>query len=297
VPAWADDGRLNLLLVGSDAGPGRWLARTDTMIVLSIDVPTGRAALFGIPRNIVNVPLPPESAGAFPKGRFPEFLNGLYVYAYNDPKDFPGADGDTRGFRAVTGAIQELVGQPLDGAVFVNLNGFVDLVDAIGGLWVDQPSSVYDAHYPLPNGTGYIEISLPAGCHKLSGVKALEYARSRHQDSDYGRMQRQQRVLVALAKQLDPIALLPRVPDLLDIAKQNLLITIPANEIPNLAVLAAQVDTSDIQTIQLSPPKYPEYLGTKSIGQIRDRFASVFDAPTAAPSPTSAGSSKPCPRS
>jgi hypothetical protein len=110
-------------------------------------------------------------------------------------------------------------------------------------------------------------------------------------------MQRQQRVLVALAKQLDPIALLPRVPDLLDIAKQNLLITIAANEIPNLAVLAAQVDTSDIQTIQLSPPKYPEYLGPKSIGQIRDRFASVFDAPTAAPSPTSAGSSKPCPRS
>lgn len=297
VPAWAEDGRLNLLLVGSDAGPGRWLARTDTMIVLSVDAASGRAALFGIPRNIVNVPLPPESAGAFPNGRFPEFLNGLYVYAVQHPKSFPGATEDARGFRAVTGAIQELVGQPLDGAVFVNLNGFVDLVDAIGGLWVDSPYTVYDSHYPLPNGTGYIEISLPAGCHKLNGEKALEYARSRHMDSDYGRMGRQQRVLVALARQLDPIALLPRVPDLLDIAKQNLLITVPANEIANLAVLAARVDAGDIQTIQFSPPTYPEYLSTKTIQRIRDRFATVFDAPSAAPSPTPAVTPKPCPRS
>ena len=179
----------------------------------------------------------------------------------------------------------------------MNLNGFVDLVDAIGGLWVDQPYSVYDSHYPLPNGTGYIEINLPAGCHKLTGERALEYARSRHQDSDYGRMQRQQRVLVAVARQLDPIGLLPRVPDLLDIAKQNLLITIPANEIPNLAVLAARVDTNEIQTIQFSPPTYPEYLGTKDIKNIRSRFATVFDEPAAAPSPTPSSTPRPGPRS
>lgn len=297
VPAWAQDGRLNLLLIGSDAGPGRWLARTDTMIVLSVDVATGRAALFGIPRNIVNVPLAPEDAGAVANGRFPQFLNGLYVYADQHPTEFPGADGETRGFRAVTGAIQELVGQSLDGAMVVNLNGFIDLVNAVGGLWVDAPYSVYDAHYPLPGGTGYIQISLPAGCHKLTGTVALEYARSRHMDSDYGRMQRQQRVLVALARQLDPLALLTRVPDLLDIAKENLLITVPADEIASLASLAAKVDTKNIQTIQFSPPTYPEYLGTMDIKHIRDRFGSVFDEPDVAPSPTSAVTPKPCPRS
>lgn len=297
VPAWAGDGRLNLLLVGSDAGPGRTLSRTDTMIVLSVDVATGRAALFGIPRNIVNVPLPPESAGAFANGRFPQFLNALYAYAYHDARHFPGADGDTRGFRAITGAIQELVGQPLDGAIFVNLNGFVDLVDAVGGLWVDIPYRLYDARYPLPDGTGYIEISIAAGCRKLTGERALAYARSRHQDSDYGRMQRQQRVLVALARQLDPISLLPRVPDLLDIARENLLITVPANEIANMAVLAARVDPNDIVTIQLSPPTYPEYLRTKDIQRIRDRFAGVFEGPVASTSPTAATTPKPCPRS
>jgi polyisoprenyl-teichoic acid--peptidoglycan teichoic acid transferase len=297
VPQWAADGRLNLLLMGSDAGPGRWLARTDTMVVLSVDVATGRAALFGIPRNLVNVPLPPESAGAFPNGRFPQLLNGLYVYADQHPNDFPG--DDARGFRAVTGAIQELVGQTLDGVVVVNLNGFVDLVNAIGGLWLDQPSSLYDAHYPVPDGSGYIEIYLPAGCHKLNGDRALEYARSRHQDDDYGRMLRQQRVLLALARQVDPVAMLPQVANLLQIAADNLFTTIQPDEIAELAVLAAQVDANAVETIRFAPPTYPEILTTKAINKIRDRFATAFDAPTASASPTPKPTStpKPCPRS
>jgi LCP family protein required for cell wall assembly len=297
-PAWAADGRLNLLLIGSDAGPGRWMARTDTMVVLSVQVASGRAALFGIPRNIVNVPLPPESAAAFPNGRFPQFLNALYVYATNHPNKFPG--GEARGFRAVTGAVQELIGVPLDGAIVVNLNGFVDLVDAIGGLWVDLPYGVVDKRYPLPDGTGYIKISIPAGCQKLNGQRALQYARSRHMDSDYGRMQRQQRVLVALAKQLDPMALLPRVPDLLDIAQDNLWTTIQQDEIADLAALAAKVKKGDIQTIRFAPPKYPEYLQTKDIKRIRDRVATVFDKPAAAPTPAPSAkptaTAKPCPR-
>ena len=295
VPAWAADGRLNLLLMGSDAGPGRWMARTDTMVVLSVDIATSRAALFGVPRNIVNVPLPPESAAAFPSGRFPQFLNALYVYAIGHPNKFPG--GDARGFRAVSGAIQELLGVPLDGAVVVNLNGFVDLVDAIGGMWIDIPNPLYDAHYPKPDGTGYIEISFKRGCQELDGVHALEYARSRHQDDDYGRMRRQQAVLVALARQLDPIGLLPRVPDLLKIAQDNLFTTLDPNDIADLAVLAAHVNASEIQTIQFSPPKYPEYLDTKEINRIRDRVATVFDEPDVAPSPTPATTVKPCPRS
>lgn len=294
VPSWAADGRLNLLLIGSDAGPGRWLARTDTMVLLTVDVASGRAALIGVPRNMVNVPLSAEFAGGFPNGRFPEFINGLYVYVVNRPEQFPG--GEAAGFRAVTGAIQELVGQPLDGALVVNLNGFVDLVDAVGGLWLDLPYSVYDARYPLSNGTGYIEIFIPAGCQKLSGERALQYARTRHMDSDYGRMQRQQRVLVGLARQLDPIALLPQVPDLLEIARDNLWTTIEPNEIANLAVLAARVDAGEIQTIQLSPPTYPEYLTTKTIQRIHDRVATVFDEPAASPSPTPKSTPRPCPR-
>jgi LCP family protein required for cell wall assembly len=295
-PAWAQDGRLNLLLIGSDAGPGRWLARTDTMVVLSVDVATGKAALFGVPRNLLNVPLPPESAGAFSNGRYPGLLNSLYVYAVQHPTEFPG--GDAAGFRAVSGSIQELIGQPLDGAIVVNLNGFVDLVQAVGGLWIDIPYSLYDDHYPKPDGTGYITISFRPGCQHLDGIHALEYARSRHQDSDYGRMKRQQRVLIALAHELDPIALLPQVPKLLDIAQDNLWTTIDQNDIANLAVLAARVDSRSIQSISLAPPTYPEYLTTSAITRIQKAVATVFDGPAAeaSPTPTPSATTKPCPK-
>jgi LCP family protein required for cell wall assembly len=266
------------------------------MIVLSVDVATHRAAMFGIPRNIVNAPLAPEDAGAFPNGRFPQFLNGLYVYAMDNPTTFPG--GDARGFRAVTGAVQELVGVPLDGAMVVDLNGFVDLVDAVGGLWIDIPSSLYDSRYPRPDGLGYIQVSISAGCQKLNGTRALEYARSRHQDDDYGRMRRQQSVLVALDREVDPVALLPQVPHLLDIAKDNLWTTIQPNEIADLAVLAAHVDSRQIRTIELSPPKYPEFLNGKEIKAIQARVQTIFAAPSAsaAPSPTPNFTPKPCPR-
>jgi LCP family protein required for cell wall assembly len=293
-PAWAADGRLNLLLVGSDAGPGRWLARMDSITVLSVDIASGRAALFSLWRYTANVPLPPESAGSFENGRFPGYLNALYVYAMGHPKEFPG--GEARGFRATAGAVQELIGQRLDGAVVVNLNGFVDLVDAIGGLWIDIPYPVSDPHYALPDGSGYIELSFHTGCQKLSGEKALQYARTRHQDSDWQRMRRQQRVITALGRQLDPVGLLPKVPDLLDVAGDNLWTTIQPDEIADLALLATHVDRSNVTSYSFWPPETPQRLDTAGIEHVRDIVATIFDDPTAEPSPTPDATPKPCPK-
>jgi len=295
VPPWAADGRLNLLLIGSDAGPGRWSLRSDTMIVLSVDVESARAVMFGIPRNIMNVPLPPESADAFPSGRYPGLLNSLYVYAVGHPRYFPG--GDAAGFRALTGAIQELVGVPLDGAIVVNLTGFVDLVDAVNGVWVDVPYTLYDEHYP--SGNGQITVYVPAGCQKLDGTEALQYARSRHSSDDYSRMRRQQIVIRALARQLDPIKLLPKLPKLLDIAGDNLWTTIDENQIANLAVLAARVDSSKIGQVMIEPPVYPEVLDGAAIRHVRQTVRNIFDGepgsgPASTPEPNKAP--RPCPR-
>jgi polyisoprenyl-teichoic acid--peptidoglycan teichoic acid transferase len=293
VPAWAADGRLNLLFIGSDAGPGRWELRSDTMIVLSVDVATARAVLFGIPRNLINVPLPPESANAFPNGRYPGLLNSLYVYALGHPKYFPG--GEAAGFRALTGSIQALVGVPLDGVLVVNLTGFVDLIDAVGGLWIDIPYGLYDEHYP--SGAGQITVSFSAGCQKLDGTEALEYARSRHSTDDYSRMARQQLVMKALAHQLDPIALLPKVPRLLDVARDNLWTTIDQNEVANLAVLAANVDARAIRSVMIEPPTFPEHLDAASIRRAQATVRSIFDAaPLVTPSPGPKATPKPCPR-
>ena len=95
---------------------------------------------------------PTRRSGRFPDGRFPGLLNALYVYAWGHPGQFPG--GEARGFRAITGAIQELVGVPLDGFVAVDLGGFVKLVNAVDGLWIRIPEPVYDDHYPKVDGIG-----------------------------------------------------------------------------------------------------------------------------------------------
>lgn len=293
VPGWAADGRLNLLLIGSDAGPGRWSLRSDTMIVLSVDVESARAVMFGIPRNLINVPLPPESADAFSSGRYPNLLNSLYVYALAHPRYFPG--GQAAGFRALSGAIQQLVGVPIDGAIVVNLTGFVDLIDAVNGLWVDVPYTLYDEHYP--SGNGQITVYVPAGCQKLNGTEALEYARSRHSSDDYSRMRRQQLVLTSLAHQLDPIKLLPKFPKLLDIAGDNLWTTIDVNEIANLAVLAARVDARKIRSVMIEPPVYPEVLTPAAIRHVRETVRGIFDSSGGpAATPALGGPSKSCPR-
>lgn len=295
-PVWAADGRLNLLLIGSDAGPGRWLARMDSINVVSVEIATGRVAIFSIWRYTGNVPLPPESAGAYKDGRFPGWLNALYVEAMGNPTKYPG--GDARGFRATAGAVQELIGQPLDGAIVINLNGFVDLVDAIGGLWIDIPFGVHDPHYALSDGSGYIELNFQAGCQKLGGERALEYARTRHQDSDFGRMRRQQRVIVAAARQLDPIAMLPRIPELLAIARDNLWTTIQPDAIADMAALAARADLKDIQYYLFWPPETPQRLDTAGIQHVRDVVGGIFDgpSPSAEPTPEPTNAPQPCPR-
>ncbi|MDP9250276.1 MAG: LCP family protein [Chloroflexota bacterium] len=296
-PNWAADGRLNLLLGGGDAGPGRWSLRTDSMELLSVDIATGGAALFGIPRNLVNVPLPAGPASAFACGCFPDLLNSLYTYAIAHPESFPGSDG-ARGYIALQEAVQEMTGLHIDGQLVVTLNGFVRLVDAIGGLDIYVPSSVYDTAYPAPEGTGDITIWIPAGQHHFDGHMALAYARSRHQDNDYNRMQRQQLVLLALGREINPCSMIVRIPELLDIARDSLWTDVPIDQVPDLLALASRVDTHPLKQYQFWPPEIPESLDAAGIAKIREMVADPFTTtPAGTPHPSSAGTPIPTPSS
>ncbi len=295
VPAWARNGRLDLLLVGGDAGPGRYSLRTDTMILASVDIASGRAKLFGIPRNLINVPLAGAAAGAFRCGCFPDLLNALYVYASKHPELFPGDDA-VRGYHAVETTIGELTGVHIDGMAVVKLNGFVKLVDALGGLDINIPAPLYDSHYPLEDGTGDVTISFKAGEQHLDGHLALAYARSRHQDDDYHRMQRQQSVLIALRRQLSPCALVPRLPELIDIAKDSLWTDVPLAELPNMLAVAHGVDVKHIATAGFTPPYIPESMTPLAPERIRGMVADAFvqdSTTTTPPAPAAAPGSLP----
>ncbi|MGH2456173.1 MAG: LCP family protein [Candidatus Limnocylindria bacterium] len=293
VPRWSDDGRLDLLLVGGDAGPGRWSLRTDTMILLSVEVATGRAAMFGIPRNMTNVPLPEGPAAAFPDcDCYPDLINSLYVYAGDHPEIFRG--GDARGYLALQDAVSELVDRPVDGMLVVTLQGFVRLVDALGGLDIYTPYSLYDATYPHEDGIHHEVLWIPAGQHHFDGHTALAFARSRHQDTDYDRMWRQQLVLTAMRRQTCPGDLVLRIPELLDIARDSLWTNVPIEDLPDLLQLANGVKAEGIGRYQFWPPDIPGTLTPRGIALIRGMVVDAFAA-SASESPGASAVATPTP--
>jgi LCP family protein required for cell wall assembly len=296
VPVWSDNGRLDLLLIGGDSGPGRWSLRTDTMILLTVDIATGRAAMFGIPRNLVNVPLPEGPDQAFDCRCFPEFLNGLFVYAMAHPEFFAGAD-EERGYMAVQNAVAKLTGLQIDGQVVVTLQGFIKIVDALGGLEMTTRDSVYDSRYPDPLSTHNVVVSISRGFHHFDGWHALAYARSRHQDNDYNRMDRQQEVLRALRAQLDPCTLVTRIPELLDITKSSLWTNIPVERLPDVFEIGARVKVGSIARFQFWPPDIHERLDFESINKIRLMVRTAFTGPVPTPTPGPSVSSTPAPGS
>jgi len=283
MPAWQADGRLNLLLVGSDAGPGRWQLRTDTMIVLSVNPADGSAALIGVPRNLQNVPLPPPLDASFPSG-YPDLLNGLWVWVQTHPGSYPG-DPTIAPFHALRDAVGSLLGLQIDGMAVIELQGFVRAVDALGGVEVDVPAPVYDARYPDPDGTGNVVLSIPGGRQWMDGWHALAYARSRHQDSDYGRMERQQTVLLALEDQLR-CQMTNHIGDLLLIARDTMWVDMPLGDLPDMIRIGQRVDPASVVRMTLTPPRFPVVLDANGIAAIR---AAVSDLLAAAPPPPSPG--------
>ncbi|MBA2487814.1 MAG: LCP family protein [Chloroflexi bacterium] len=239
-PYWAENGRLDVLLLGADEGPGRWGLRPDAIHVASVDIASGRSALIAIPRYLHHVPLPAETAGNFGCLCFPGYINAIYTYTLDRPDEWPG--GENRGFRAVAGAVETFLGLSLDGIVVVNLNGFVGAVDAVGGIDITIPEGVYDEDYRAEDGISEPLVDIPAGRYHFDGHTALMYVRSRHQDGDYARLGRQQIFLRALQDELTACRVITHLPDLLGSLKDLVRTDIPLSEVPALLGLLSDVE-------------------------------------------------------
>ena len=293
---WRSDGYLNVLLVGIDQGVGRWSLRPDTMILLQVQISTGKAAMYGVPRNLENIPLPPEAANAYPCHCFPypNLLNALWLDAVRRPTAYPYPGTDfVRGFKALEGAIGQYLGVHVDGAVVINLMGFAKLIDALGGLYIDVPTAIHDSQYSRPQDGKDITIDIKAGQQHMNGLTALAYARSRHQDSDYGRMSRQQAVLMALRSQLHPCSLVPQIPSLIGALGDTFWTDMPIDDAGTLASLAERVGTSNVNNVELIPSVTGNPVGFLTVPRwatVRDIVAHGLDHVPAAGSGGSGGS-------
>jgi polyisoprenyl-teichoic acid--peptidoglycan teichoic acid transferase len=249
-------GRVTVLLLGGDAGPGRQGRRTDTMMVASFEVATGKVSLFGLPRNLVQVPLPDgPAADFFGECRcFPRLLNELYAFAEDERPDlFPNSRRP--GIAAVAGVAEELLGLPIDHYALVDLLGFVDVVDALGGVTVNNLKPLRIEIDRLGREGGQPAFEIQPGRRRLNGFTALAYSRSRETTSDYDRMQRQRCVIGSLARQTEPAEVLTAFPKLVKVLKRSVATDIPASRLPAL-IDAAGDQPVKVATVGFTPPTY-----------------------------------------
>ncbi len=252
LPPWNGTDRLNILVVGADQRPPDPTFNTDTMIVVSIDPKTNQVAMLTLPRDTVDVPLPPIPARAVYGATYYGKINSLCTAATSRPDLFPGGC-----FGTLKQTLGYLYGLNISYYVEVNFWGFESVVDTLGGVTINVQDPVVDDLYPTPDGT-HIRLYIPTGVQHMNGSEALAYARSRHGSNDFDRAARQQRVLVALRDQADFATLFANWQSLADELKSSVHTDVPVSELPQLLELASRVDSRHIQSLVFAPPIYQE---------------------------------------
>lgn len=245
----AHDGRFNVLLLGGDSGAGRWGLRPDSMTVASIDAETGRTVLISLPRNMENFPFAKGSVmrQQFPQGFDADYLNGVNTWAMDNQQLFPRSEHP--GIDATIEAIEGITGLSINYWAMVNLQGFKDLVDAVGGITLN-------VRQPIPIGglgddvTGYV----PAGVRKLNGMQALWYARARDGSDDYSRMARQKCVMNAMLHQISPQTAMTNFEKIMQASTELISTDLPASELGTFVSLAMKARDQKIATLSLVPP-------------------------------------------
>ncbi|RYU12821.1 LCP family protein [Nocardioides iriomotensis] len=248
----ATHGRYNVLLLGGDSGQDRWGLRPDSISVASIDQETGKAILFGLPRNMTNFPFPEGSVMAeqFPDGYDcgPECeLNSLSTWAQDNKALFPGEDNP--GVAATIEGVEGITGLKINYYAMVNLDGFRSLVQAVGGLELNVRDRIPIGGVGGPV-TGYIE----PGVQRLNGFQTLWFARSRESADDYSRMARQKCVMNAMLQQLSPQTVITKFEDIASASEQLITTDLPASELGTFAELAMKTRGQPVSSVSFVPP-------------------------------------------
>ncbi|GAA1430009.1 hypothetical protein GCM10009616_13460 [Microlunatus lacustris] len=254
---WADKPRLNVLLLGGDAGAGRTGNRTDTIILASIDTRTGDTTLFSLPRNTGRMPFP---AGSKLREYYPDgftngngddpefFLNAMYDSVPNTvPKDLLG-ETDNLGADAMKLSVGAALGLEVDYFVLINLQGFSKMINALGGITLN-----INTYIPIGGNTDlgippddFLE---PGPNRKLDGRGALWYARGRFGSDDFARMDRQRCVIDAIIKQANPANMLARYEDVAKAGQQIVITDMPQEVLPLMVDLSLRVKDGSVRSI------------------------------------------------
>lgn len=246
-PEPGPDDRLTILLVGIDAAAPGATPMTDAMVVVSVDPVGASVTVLSLPPDLARVPLADGNV-------FGPKLSSLMAYADRHPEDFPEG-----GLRALQGAVGALLGIEVHYGARLDYRGFVELVDALGGLDVDvargfqAPS--YDGLGINPDGVqGW---AVAAGPNHFDGWEALAYARVRLApgEDEVTRAGRQQAILLALRDRLGTEgSLLWSLPGLVTAFGDLVTTNLPTARLPDLAAIVEEMDPDAVVGAVLQAP-------------------------------------------
>jgi LCP family protein required for cell wall assembly len=251
-----DEGRINLLLLGAAGSrhPGKNL--TDTIMMMSIDTKNKKLALMSLPRDLfVNIP----------DTKIHMKINSIYQYGLNNDE----------GLAPLISTVEKISGQKIQYYLVADFDGFIKIVDDLGGINVEVERDIYDARYPGPN-YSYETFELKKGLQHLDGAIALKYVRERHDDpeGDFGRAKRQQQVMQSVKNKAFSLGTFfnPfRLNDLLTNLGDNIRTNIGFDEIGSFVALSRVVDTQNISNAVVDAWKKESLLKVSHInsGEVR----------------------------
>lgn len=285
------DGRYNILLLGADAGDGRDGLRPDSISVISVDAKTGQSVIIGLPRELTGMPFPEDSPmhELHPSGFGNDwgcevgrcYLNGIYSeISVFDPDRYDGVAGQDEipGILATMDAASGATGLDIQFYVLLDMGGFADLIDALGGVDIDVQERLPiggDAH-----GNG-IEGWIEPGPQHMDGFTAQWYARSRYTTDDYDRMRRQRELQEAILQQMNPVNVLKQFRNIIDAGSALVWTNLPESMLAPFLDLATRAKDHAPVTVELAPPdvdpEYPDYEHIHELVRLAVREASPQD--------------------
>ncbi len=253
-------GRINVLLLGYGGVGHDGAYLTDSIMVLTLDQQTKKAAMISVPRDIwVKVPYS-STTGAFNK------LNAAYAIGVDD-ESFPNKGSEYKGAAGggslASTVVGGILGMKIDYWAAVDFHAFRSVVDALGGVDVNVEKTFTDPLYPRNDDptidASWMTIRFNAGPQHMNGERAIEYARSRHSledGTDFGRSRRQQLLLLAIkSKAISPEGA-TKVFGLMDALSSDFKTNMNIGQIRALSDLAKTVDPSTIERVSIDNTNY-----------------------------------------
>lgn len=272
-PVPPSNGYYNFLLLGADSGLGRDSMRFDSISVVSVNATTGAVHIAGIPRDLAYAPFadgpmrdlypngfrghPSSTCGWGPGVN--QLMNAVEICQPDGGADiYPdaAANSSTPAIEATKDAAEGILGIEIPYYVFVDMKGFADIVDALGGVDITVQERLPKGGGPAYEGQsaedwaiGWIE----AGPQHMDGDTAQWYARSRYTTSDWDRMRRQRELQQAILAQANPANVLTRFKEVAEAGEDLVQTDIPSGLLPFLVDLAVKAKEQPVQTLELTP--------------------------------------------